>query len=241
MSIDLTVEIHGLCALLMKGKEGTRVACLAGGHAPVLTVPTSNLLLTPNPQYAADRVIVVNGTQYAEWDLAGCAYDLGDKAKGPATMSNTDQNIFSMQAGYSQLANASADAWDGPLGKLIATRMSLYGGVIQPAATKLAKLTLAPMKDEPDYSHTVTEVVSFTAPGAPDTIDLGNGKTVPLRGPSTISISNFGRMLENTQFAHLEMYHALLQDQNLPYRAAQSPLPSFVFPMDCVPPTFFNV
>src|SRR5262245_62785792 len=99
MSIDLTVEIHGLCALLMKGKEGTRVACLAGGHAPVLTVPTSNLLLTPNPQYAADRVIVVNGTQYAEWDLAGCAYDLGDKAKGPATIDRKSTRLNSSHLG----------------------------------------------------------------------------------------------------------------------------------------------
>jgi len=244
MSVNLTVEIHGLCALLMKGASGTRLVCLAGGHAPVLTAAAKDLVLTPGPGRQADRVMVVGGVQYAQWDLVGCSYDLGDKAQGPATVSDTNQVLFRMQSGYFQSANASGDAWDGSLGKVVAARMSLYGGVLQPGS-KTVPLTLAPVKDEPDYSHLVSELLTFTALGAPETIDLGNGRIVPLAagGNPTISICNFGTALENSRFAHLEMYHALLQDQGLPYRAAGASIgaPQFIFPMDCVPPTLFDV
>src|SRR5262249_37700632 len=244
MSVNLTVEIHGLCGLLVKGTEGTRLVCLAEGHVPVLTVAAADLDLTPGPGRQADRVMVVGDVQYAQWDLAGCGYDLGDKAKGPATVSDSGQTLFRMQSGYFQSANASVDAWDGSLGKVVAARMSLYGGVLQPGS-KTVNLTLAPVTNEPDYSHGVSELVTFTAPGAPETIDLGNGKIIPLAagGNPTISICNFGTALENSRFAHLEMYHGLLQDQGLPYRKAGTGLgaPGFIFPMGCVPPTLFEV
>jgi len=240
MSVNLTVEIHGLCALLVKGNEATRAVCLAGGHTAVMAVPTANLQLRETPQYAADRIIVVGGTQYAEWDLAGCTYDVGDPSQGPAKVVDDDQDIFRMQSAYAQNANASGGAWDGPFGKLISARMNLYGGVVQPVTKTLAKLTLAPMANEPDYSHMVTDIMTFTATGAPDDIVLGNGKTIPLTGNPTISICNFGNMLENARFAHFEMYHALLQDQALPVRKVQPAGAQFVFPVDCVPPSIFQ-
>jgi hypothetical protein len=241
MSVNLTVEIHGLCALLVKGTEEVRIACVAGDHTAVMTVPTGNVILSQQPEYRADRIFVVGETQYAQWDLAGSQYSLGDKAQGPAKISDPARNIFDMQAGYREPANASAEAWDGAPGKLISTRMTLYGGMVGPVKTSLSLMTLAALANEPDYSHDVTDIVTFSASGAPDAIDLGNGKTVPLRGSPTISICNFGNMLEDTRFAHFAMYHMLLSDQSLPYRKIATPQasPGFAFPIDCVPPIVF--
>jgi hypothetical protein len=241
MSVNLTVEIHGLCALL-KASDGLGIGCLAGhAHTPVMSVATEHLVVSLDGGSTADRIFAVDGKQYAQWDLTGCDYWLGDPAGGPATLTDTDQDIFRMQAAYSTSASASPDAWNGPLGKLLTTRMKLYGGDVQPVLKTLDQLTLMPMQGQPDYSHQVTDFIVFTAANAPDTIELGKGKVIALRSNPTVFVSNFGNTIENSQFSHFDMYHALLANQQLPVRKVQATGVNFAFPVECVPPAFFEV
>jgi hypothetical protein len=242
MSVNLTVEIHGLCALLKASDGGLGIGCLAGhAHTPVLSVPTEHLVISTAGGSAADRIFAVDGAQYAQWDLTGCDYLLGDPASGPATLSDKDEVIFRIQAAYSSNANASPDAWSGPLGKLLTARMKLFGGDVQPVTKTLDALTLMPVQGQPNYSHLVTDFIIFTAPNAPDTIELAKGKLIALRNNPTLFISNFGNAVENTQFAHFDMYHDLLANQQLPVRKVQSAGVNFGFPVECVPPSLFDV